>query len=53
MEDIKYVKVTFDTNYNPTYINGIPYYASKTESYFLSEDEYNEVVDFIKRIKGE
>lgn len=53
MEDIKFVEVTFTTNYYPTYINGTPHYASKTESYFLSEDEYNKVIDFIKSMKGE
>ena len=53
MEDIKFIKVTFETNYEATYINGIPHYASKTESYFLSEDEYNKVIDFIKRKEEE
>lgn len=53
MEEIKFVKVTFDTNYEATYIKGTPHYASKTESYFLSKDEYNKVMDFIKKMKGE
>lgn len=51
MEDIEFVKVTFDTTYETTYINGIPHHASKIESYFLSEDEYNKVIDFINNLK--
>lgn len=51
MEDIKFVKVTFDTTYEAKYINGTPHHASKTESYFLSEDEYNKVIDFINNLK--
>ena len=51
MENINFVKVTFDTNFETTYINGVPHNSSKTESYFLSEDEYNKVIDFISRLK--
>lgn len=50
MEDIKFVKVTFETAYEARYINSTPHYPSKTESYFLSEDEYNKVIDFISRL---
>lgn len=52
MEDIDFIKISFETNYKPTYISGTPHYASKKEYYFLSEDEYNKVIDFIKTMKG-
>lgn len=52
MEEIKYVEVIFNTHYEPTYIDCIPRWASKTESYYLSKEDYNKVMDFIKKLKN-
>jgi len=51
MEEIDFVTLRLETRFKPTYVNCTPHWGNRTEEYYLSEEEYLKLIDFIKELK--